>query len=76
MGGEMKAESEKFSVWFKRQFGALPLSSKKADALREELNGLRQRTSQVEYLLNCDSTIKAQFTGALYADNRARSAKK
>lgn len=56
-----------FRRWFRRQFGAVPLMSKEADTLRDELFELRSRMTEVETQLNCDSIIRAQWTAARYA---------
>ena len=65
----------KFNQWFKKQFGALPLSPKKSDALRERLYGLRAQAFDIKNQLQDDATIKAQYKAASYADSRARSFK-
>lgn len=61
-----------FNQWFKKQFGALPLSPKQADALRESLYNLRDQAHQIEHRLDADRIIREQYKAAGYADSRAR----
>lgn len=74
---ERKAPSEKmkFNVWFKAQFGRLPMTPKEYEADRDKANQAAMDAAVFSNRIKADDVLHAQYTAALYAWNAKGSAK-